>query len=263
MRTMEIPKFPASARMQVADLGPFIQSRLLDDVVMWPEQALALVGYMSWPNDPVARRQWLEANRSQDRQSVQDALSGYSIIQQHWARVADIVHHHFDLTRGRHQERRGGPSVAKAIHLVATGAQSKGTGASKLWEIWKAYKDAAHLITTAVLVSGEAQRRHRRAPYGLRLHELQPYRMAMLLSDPVLAVAMTIETYGLESVAHSRSEPMFDPESLWRIPPDINLEPIEFPARRMGSAAIQSLRERRSGNRGKVNRPIKTTPVFA
>src|SRR5207253_425968 len=101
--------------------------------------------------------------------------------------------------------------------------KSKGTSPAKLWEIWKTYKDVAHLITAAVLISAEAQTRHRMSPYGLKLHQFQPYRMAMLLPELVISVAMIIERYGLRYAVHGRTEPMFDPESLWRISRNINL----------------------------------------
>jgi len=235
----------------------------MDVFISLSEQALPLFGYMAWPNDPIARARWLDAHRPLARQSVAHALGRFKIKHLHWARIADIVHLHYDLTRGQHQERRGGPSVGKAISLVDSLAKSKGTGTAKLWEIWKTYKDVAHLVTAAVLVAGEAQTRHRQAPSGLGLQELMPYRMAMRLPDLVIAVAMTIESYGLRSVAHGRREPMFDPETLWRIPPDINLDPVDFPARPLGPAAIAVLNARRAGNRGKGEPPPETTPVFA
>jgi hypothetical protein len=52
---------------------------------------------------------------------------------------ADILHLHYDMTVGGHQQRRGGPSVGKAIFLVEAIAKSKGTSAANLWEIWKTY----------------------------------------------------------------------------------------------------------------------------
>ena len=137
--------------------------------------------------------------------------------------------------------------MGKAISLIAANAKSKGTGRAKLWEIWKTYKDVAHLVTAAMLVAAEAQTRHRKAPYGLRLHQLQPYRMAMLLPELVLAVAMSIEEYGLGQIAHGQTEPMFDPKSLWCIPADINLAPVAPPARKLTKTDLAVLKERRAG----------------
>ena len=262
MRTMLIRPFPRR-RTQITDLESLIKGRLINDVVLWPSQALSLVGYMAWPNDDAARTNWLDAHRCcADLSAKELSALRLNIIQKHWARVADIVHLHYDLAQGDHQKRRGGASLGKAISLIAANAKSSGTGTSKLWEIWETYKDVAHLVTAAVLVSAEVQTRHRMAPFGLKLHQFQPYRMAMLLPDLVTSVAMTVENYGLEFVSYGRIKPLFNPESLWRIPPDINLTPVSLPARKITGTDVVALNERRAGNRGMANRR-KTTPVFA
>ena len=214
---------------------------------------------MAWPNDPVMRQRWLEAHRRNDQSTIKKLTEGLKIVQQHWAGVADMVRLHMDLTHGGHQRRRGGPSLSKSVALIDANAKAKGTGAAKLWEIWRVYKDVAHLVTGALLVAAEAQTRHRSAPYGLRLHQFQPYRMAMLLPELVLAVAMSIEEYGLGQIAHGQTEPMFDPKSVWRIPADINLAPVAPPDRALTEKDLAVLKNRRAGNRGNA----KTTPVLA
>jgi len=224
------------------------------DLVMWPDHAPPLVGYMAWPNDPITRERWLLAHRRDDEPAISDIARGLATIQRHWARVADIVHLHYDLVHGRHQERRGGVSVGKTISLIDANAKSKGTGAAKLWEIWSTYKDVAHLVTAAVLLSAEAKTRLQVAPILL-----QPYRVAMLLPELVISVAMTFEDYGLQQVAYGRTEPMFDTESVWRIPADINLAFLAPPVRKITKTDLAVLTARRAGNRGKANR--KTTPV--
>jgi hypothetical protein len=260
MRALQIPSFPG-AQIEITDLGSLIKGRLIDDLVVWPDQAVPLVGYMAWPNDAVAHNRWLEAHRGNDKPAI-SKLAPPKLIQQHWARIADIVHLHHDLTQGQHQKRRGGASVGKAISLINASAKSKGTGTAKLWEIWKTYKDVAHLVTGAVLVSGEAQTRHRMSPYGLRLHQFQPLRMAALVPELVISVAMTVESYGLEEVAHGRAESLFDPNSFWRIPPDINVTPLPLPVRKITKIDVAVLNARRAGNRGTA-RKRKTTPVLA
>ena len=260
MRAMQISSFPACG--QITDLRPLIKGRLIGGLVLWPQRALPLVGYMAWPNDALIRDRWLEAHERNDQAAIDAFARTLKNIQQHWARVADIVHLHYDLAQGQHQRQRGGASVGKAIALMDANAKSKGTGTAKLWEIWKTYKDVAHIVTGAVLVSNEAQVQHRIAPYGQKLHALQPYRLAMLLPDLVISVAMTIENFGLQHIAHGRTEPLFDPESLWRIPADINLTPLEFPVRTITRTDTAVLNARRAGNRGQANRR-KTTPVLS
>lgn len=260
MRTIEIRPFPGS-KTQITDLEFLVKTRLTHDPVLWPDQALALVGYMAWPGDSAMRERWLKAHQCNDQSTINELSHGLKLIQQHWARVADIVHLHYDLAKGGHQKWRGGPSVGKAISLIAENAKAKGTGTAKLWEIWTTYKDVAHLVTAAVLVAAETQTRHRTAPYGLRLYQFQPYRMAMLLPELVISVAMSIEDYGLNQVAHGQTEPMFDPESLWRIPGDINLISLPLPVRELTRTDLAVLNARRAGNRGKATRR-STTPVL-
>jgi len=254
MRTMQIRPFPG-AKTPMTDPGSLIKQRLIHDLVIWPDQAVPLVGYMAWPNDPIMLDRWLEAHRCDDSSAIEDLARGLLLIQQHWARVADIVHLHYDLTHGRHLERRGGASVGKAIALIDANAKSKGTGAAKLWEIWTSYKDVAHLVMAAVLISAQSKERHRQLPAFM----LQPYRMAMLMPELVMSVAIGIETHGLQHVPYGRTQPMFDPESLWRIPADINLTPLAPPVRTIPKRDLAVLRARRAGNRGKA----KTTPVSA
>jgi hypothetical protein len=259
MRNMEIRGFPG-AKVRLTDLGWLTKVRLTNELILWPDQAVPLVGYMAWPNEAKMRARWLNAHRSDDQGAINALAKKLKIIQQHWARVADIVHLHHDLAQGSHQQRRGGSSVGKAIALIDVKARTKGTGAAKLWEIWSRYKDAAHLITAAVLVSAEAQTRNRKEPYGIRLHQFQPYRMALLMPELVISVALTIEKYGLEFVTHT--QPLFDPQSLWRIPAGINVVPISLPVRKITISDVVVLNARRAGNRGQANRR-KTTPVSA
>src|SRR5262249_16123918 len=136
MRIMEIPGFPG-AKIQLTDLGWLIKVRVTKDLIFWPDQAVPPVGYMAWANAPELREHWLNAHRCDDQAAIKALAAKLKIIQQHWARVADIVHLHYDLARGQHQKRRGGASVGKAIALIDAKAKSKGTGAAKLWEIWK------------------------------------------------------------------------------------------------------------------------------
>ncbi len=258
---MQIAGFPG-AQIAITDLESLIKRRLISGEVVWPDQAVPLVGYMAWPGDETKRKSWIDAHRRSNQSAIEALGRKLKNTQKHWARVADIIHLHSDLANGGHQRARAGASVGKAISLISANAKSKGTGAAKLWEIWATYKDVAHLITAAALVSGEAQTRHRKAPFGLRLHQFQPYRMAMLLPELVIAVAMTIEKYGLGSIPYGRMKPLFDPKSLWRIPAGINVTPLPLPSRKITKRDVVVLNARRAGNRGNANRR-KTTPVLA
>jgi hypothetical protein len=141
---MEIGRFPGPKR-EITDLESLIKGRLIKDLILWPHQAASLVGFMAWPNDLLVRNKWIEGHRRNDEEAINFGVRGLKIIQQHWARVADIVYLHRDIEQGEHQKARGGASVGKAISLISANAKSKGTGAAKLWEIWSRYRDVAHL----------------------------------------------------------------------------------------------------------------------
>jgi hypothetical protein len=150
--------------IEIADVGKLLIDRLRDEEVLFPEISARLFGYMAWPNNVVAQTGWLKAHRTSASASTSvKSDQPYRIIeskalgefykrmvpiQKRWGRVADILHHHFDLSRGQHQMSRGGASLGKAIYVVSSNAASVGTGKAKLWEAWKAYKDVAHLVTS-------------------------------------------------------------------------------------------------------------------
>jgi hypothetical protein len=123
MRFMSIPPF--ARKIEILEFGFFLRSRLNQATVLWPEQAIPLVGYMAWLNDSEVRaasvaiiRGWFEGSRAVPRRLRQ--------IQIDWARVADIFNLHFDLTEGGHQQPRGGPSIGKAIAVAAGSIRTRG-----------------------------------------------------------------------------------------------------------------------------------------
>jgi hypothetical protein len=69
---------------------------------------------------------------------------------------------------------------------------------------------------------------------------------------------MEFERYGLGVESDARPEPVLDPDTLWRIPTDINVTPLPPPFRKLRPQDIVVLNNRRAGNRGRAN---KTTPV--
>ena len=253
MRGMNIPPFPRE--IEIRDLETFFRIRLSTTVVMWPDQALPLLCYMCFPNDEAARDDLLRTFWSwQDASGTPSAPTKLRRIQAEWLRVADIFHCYCELVEGQHQKRRGGPGIGKAITLVASKTESWGTKPASLWKLWATYKDVAHLVTAAALIRTEARKRSRDWPpglLGLEARQILPFQMAWLMPDLVLAVAMEFERHGM-SVAEGRMEPVFDPDSAWRIPANINIVPIPPPFRTLGPQDILVLYDRRAGNRGQA-----------
>jgi hypothetical protein len=226
-------------------------------VVLWPTQSIPLLGYMCYPNDDNARvrlarmlRIWSKA--SQNGQPPVPPKLGR--IQHNWLRTADAFQLHCDLIRGHQQTRRGGPSIGKAITLGAAIAKSQGTSAASFWKMWSTYKDVAHLVTAASLVAAEARTMNERKRFGskgLPSNQLGQFILTMLMPDLVIAVALSFEHLGLSFVPQGLEEPTLDRKTLWCIPPEINVVPIEPPVRKIRPQDLVILNERRAGNRGK------------
>jgi hypothetical protein len=260
MRVMEIPPFPRE--FDNPDLANLERTRLSQKVVMWRDQAIPLVGYMAWPNESVLREKSLRILRSW-REGSKTVPPRLHRIQHEWLRVADVFHTYCDLIDRQRQQRRGGPSIGKAITLVAAKAKSRGTGAANLWHCWKKYKDVAHLVTAATLVCLDVRKRFGDEPLGpfaLGVNQYGPFQMTMLLPDLILAVALEFERYGLGQVPFGKAEPTFNPETVWRIPADIKVVPFPHLIRQLSRPDLTILAARRAGNRGRANRR-ETTPA--
>ena len=144
----------------------------------------------TWPNDPEARsaslavlRGWAEGSR-------------VIPIQTDWARVADVFNVHHDLTEGGHQRRRGEPSTGKAIAVVAGTVRARGAHSANLWRAWTEYKDVAHLVTAATIISADARQRAKVKPFGefgFDADRLPPFTIAMMMPDFVLSVALSLQ----------------------------------------------------------------------
>ena len=248
---MEIPGF--RRHIEISDLDHFYKSRLSQDVVLWPEQAIPLLGYMCWPNDPKRRDQLMRTVRSWPEGSVQ-IPNRLRRIQHKWLRVADVFHLYFDLVEGNHQERRGGPSIGKAVTLAEANAKSRGTGASSLWDIWafvqgcRAFGDRGG-VDLCRRTSKSSQRGN--WEYGLPANQFMPFPLAMMMPDLVLAVALGFERFGLSQIPHGQTNSTLNPDTLWRIPSDINVMPVAPPARKIRTEDLAVLNPRRAATAAK------------
>jgi hypothetical protein len=262
MREMYVPPFPE--KIEITDLENLIKTRLSSTVVMWPNQATSLLGYMCHPTDEAARIALIKMLQGWDDRSGLGKKAPVPAklrrIQADWLKVADIFHHYCDLIEGKHQERRGGPSIGKAVTLVSANATSRGTGEANLWKVWGDYKDVAHLVTSAALVCANVSTEFRSlppGPAGLSPTQFNSFNMTFLMPDLIMAVAQKFEAFGL-GVSEARPQPAFDPDTVWRIPADINVVPLPPLIRKLRPQDVVVLNERRAGNRGRAN---KTTPV--
>lgn len=259
MRTMEIPCF--AQKIEITDLENLYKTRLQQKLELHAAIATPLLGYMGWPNDSTARENAMQMLRAWlGGEQPREFLRRIPLMHQQWGRVADTLLLHHGLSEGGHQQRRGGASVGKAIFLGAKRIKARGASQANMWEGWSTYKDAVHLIAAAIAVCADIQRRNRTQPLGIGLQDMLPIRVVCLVPELVTGVGLHYQQYGLNCLAKGGTEPMFDPETLWRIPENIGIEPMLPLVREILPDEIVTLNARRAGNRGRANL-VETTPV--
>ena len=255
MRTMDIPPFPD--RVEIADFEAFTNARLAEKFT-FSEQGAALAGYMFYPVTEATRTSFGSTLRSVS-DPLRLNLKGMRRSQYRWLRAADVFHVYYDLASGDHQSRRGGATISKAVHLAAKITKSLGTSEATFWNAWKAYKDAAPLVTATILIWANARiiftgeyvsafRTHEDAE-PLEPKNLSPFHVALLMPDLVLAVGRTFEEFALTIAG--RPDAGLEFETLWRIPANINVAPVSPPVRAIRSVDKLILNARRAGNRGR------------
>jgi hypothetical protein len=240
MRTMNIPPFPR--RIEISEIKSLINARLSEKFSL-SEQAAALAEYLFYPTSEQARSSFGSVLRS-SADPIRLNLNGMSRIQYRWLRVADVFELYYDLAMGGHSSRRGGVTISKAVHLAAKITKSLGTSEPTFWSAWKAYKDVAPSVTAAILIWANARlvftgeyvvafRTHDDAE-PIKTGQLLPFHIAVLMPDLVLAVGRSFEEFELTKI-NSRSDAGLDPETLWRIPEDVSVEPVPPPIRKIRS----------------------------
>jgi hypothetical protein len=80
MRFMDMRPFERA--IEIGDFDFLVRSRINQAIVLWPEQAFPLAGYMGWPNDlRLGPRQYkCCATGQQDRKPFRDAFGRFRPI---------------------------------------------------------------------------------------------------------------------------------------------------------------------------------------
>ena len=81
---------------------------------------------------------------------------------------------------------------------------------------------------------------------GASPHSCRLIDVVMLAPEAVLAVGKSLQEYGLDVEVHGREDPLFDPNTVWRIPDWINVEPLPPPPRKLTTSDIHLLNARRA-----------------
>jgi hypothetical protein len=98
MRVMDIPSFPRP--IEILDLETLFAARLNETVVMWPCQAIPLLGYMCHPNDDEERHGLVSLLRSwphYEGPGQPPVPRRVNRIQGNWLIVTDIFYWYCDV----------------------------------------------------------------------------------------------------------------------------------------------------------------------
>jgi hypothetical protein len=258
MRTMKIPPFPQ--RIEISDIKSLTDARLNGKFTL-SEQAAALAEYILYPASEAARTSFGSSLRS-CADPLRLNLERMRRIQYRWLRVADVFHLYYDMAAGGHQSRRGGATLSKAVHVAAKNTKSLGTSEATFWSAWKSCKDVAPLVTSTILIWANTRtvfsadyvaafRTHDDAE-PIKPDQLLPFHIALLMPDLVLAAGRSFEEFALNIAG--RSDAGLDPETLWRIPEEVNVTPVPPPIRSIRPEDKRTLDARRAGNRGRRNK---------
>ena len=166
-------------------------------------------------------------------------------IQIRWARVAGILHLHYDMTAGGHMKRRGGASIGKVIELLREEFPRQGSQRRDLVGHLDGVQGRCSSRFSCRLLLADAKVRTGREGWG-QSAQLSAYRVVMLAPEAVLAVGKSLQDYGLDVEVHGREDPLFDPNTVWRIPDWVNVEPLPPPPRKLTYSDIHHLNARRA-----------------
>jgi hypothetical protein len=178
--------------------------------------------------------------------ALSSVLDQVDKAQGQWPPVADILHVIIDIAYEKRVKIRGGPSISKAIDLVADAHGLPGR--SQLSAVWGKFHDVAHILTAAAcLAQGGLERADKRA--GSILSAI------LLVPDIVVPLAGAFQQFGLTTIPHGRTIPILDPATLWRVPESHLPVALALPVRRLTQRQMDLLQTRRASKKYRPSPP--------
>jgi len=276
---MNLPPLPSPQESPDQWVDLFLH-RLNGGLMPFPEASHLLIAYAAWPNDQKARDQYMATNvglavahlerrlalratvisggaqpinlsarsalelfggwEAVAETALSSVLDRLDKVQGQWPRVADIFHVLVDIAHEKRFKIRGGPSISKAVDLVADAHGLPGR--SQLNAVWSEFHDVAPVLTAgAHLAHCALERGDQRA--GSILSAI------LLVPDVVVALAGAFQQFGLTTKPHGRTTPILDSETLWRVPESHVPERLFLPTRTLTPRQINLLQERRASKR--------------
>jgi hypothetical protein len=265
------PKLTATPAKEV---GGLLRERLQSNIWPLPQASAILHAMMTWPNDEERRDLFLSACAAKAseadisrlaRENTADcstATRGVSTLvgrpinlggladvaideleaemataRVAWKNVADLMQTLARLNADQ-QAKRGGASIAKAKDLID--ASKGGANRQRLESDWSAFRDVAPLATAAATLAAVAVGQTKDKNLGDPLYPI--------FFDPqsVLCMASIFQRFGLSLIPHARREPILSPDTLWRLPTDVEIVPPPFAWGPLGDSCIEVLTSRKA-----------------
>jgi hypothetical protein len=155
-----------------------------------------------------------------------------------WKNVADLMQTLARLDADPHAQERGGASIAKAKDLID--ASKAGANRQRLEADWSAFQDVAPLAAATAKLATVAVGQTKDKNLGDPLYPI--------FFDPtsVLCMAFLFQRFGLSLIPHGRSEPVLSPETLWRLPTDVEIVPPSLTWRLLDEGSLDILATRKA-----------------
>jgi len=258
-----------------AETGKVLRDRVKSGTWPLPEASAMLHAIMTWPNDEERRQLFLDAGAAKalgfgdigrgagagtaDRSRAGDILTlagrpinfgglADAVINEleneiaaarfAWKNVADLMQTlarmHFDPR----VQARGAASLSKAKDVVD--ASKRGANRQRLESDWSNFRDVAPLATATATLAAIAVNQTGDKSLG------DPIYPIFFDPESVLCMASMFQQLGLTMIPHGRKEPILSPDTLWRLPSDVEIIPPPFDWGPLDDSSIDVLSSRKA-----------------
>jgi hypothetical protein len=258
------PKLTATPRNEV---GGLLRERLKSNTWPLPQASAILHAIMTWPTNEDRRDLFLSACAAKASEAADigpDSTEGtvltlagkpinlggladviideleteMATARVAWKNVADLMQTLARLNADERAHERGGASIAKAKDLID--ASKAGANRQRLEADWSAFRDVAPLATATATLAAAAVFQTKDKSLGDPLYPI--------FFDPasVLCMASIFQQFGLSFIPRGRREPILPPDSLWRLPTDVEIVPPPFSWGPLDDGSIDMLASRKA-----------------
>jgi hypothetical protein len=135
-------------------------------------------------------------------------------------------------------QARGGASISKAKDVID--ASRRGANRQRLEADWSRFRDIAPLATATATLAAVAVNQTGDKSLG------DPIYPIFFDPESVLCMASIFQQLGLSLIPHGRSEPILPPETLWRLPTNVEIIPPPLTWGPLDEGSIKVLASRKS-----------------